>query len=71
MDVQLQNSNLSGNGSTNGSINSNKFSPNGHNEEISIGSAGSLARRQSSWDEDLLSGKLNKFYTKYNGNIII
>ncbi|XP_029170481.1 Usher syndrome type-1G protein homolog isoform X2 [Nylanderia fulva] len=55
MDVQLQNSNLSGNGSTNGSINSNKFSPNGHNEEISIGSAGSLARRQSSWDEDLLS----------------
>ncbi|KMQ96527.1 usher syndrome type-1g protein [Lasius niger] len=55
MDVQLQNSNLPGNGSTNGSINSNKFSPNGHNEEISIGSAGSLARRQSSWDEDLLS----------------
>ncbi|XP_011263324.1 Usher syndrome type-1G protein homolog [Camponotus floridanus] len=55
MDVQLQNSNLSGNGSINGSINSNKFSPNGHNEEISIGSAGSLARRQSSWDEDLLS----------------
>ncbi|XP_011498308.1 PREDICTED: Usher syndrome type-1G protein homolog [Ceratosolen solmsi marchali] len=28
---------------------------NGHNEEISIGSAGSLARRQSMWDDDLLS----------------
>ncbi|XP_072748861.1 pre-mRNA splicing regulator USH1G isoform X2 [Anoplolepis gracilipes] len=55
MDVQVQNNNLPGNGSTNGSINSNKFSPNGHNEEISIGSAGSLARRQSSWDEDILS----------------
>ncbi|XP_012058051.1 PREDICTED: Usher syndrome type-1G protein homolog [Atta cephalotes] len=54
-DVHLQNSNLSANGSTNGSISSNKFSPNGHNEEISIGSAGSLARRQSLWDEDLLS----------------
>ncbi|KAL0122406.1 hypothetical protein PUN28_007256 [Cardiocondyla obscurior] len=52
---QLQNNNLSVNGSTNGSISSNKFSPNGHNEEISIGSAGSLARRQSLWDEDLLS----------------
>ncbi|XP_012226682.2 pre-mRNA splicing regulator USH1G isoform X2 [Linepithema humile] len=55
MDVQLQNSNLSANGSTNGSVNSNKFSPNGYTEEISIGSAGSLARRQSLWDEDLLS----------------
>ncbi|XP_023313642.1 Usher syndrome type-1G protein homolog isoform X1 [Trichogramma pretiosum] len=28
---------------------------NGHNEEISIGSAGSLARRQSMWDDDLIS----------------
>lgn len=27
-----------------------------NNEEISIGSAGSLARRQSMWDEDHLSG---------------
>ncbi|RLU26527.1 hypothetical protein DMN91_000323 [Ooceraea biroi] len=54
-DPQLQNDSPSANGSTNGSINSNKFSPNGHNEEISIGSAGSLARRQSLWDEDLLS----------------
>lgn len=54
-DLQLQNDSPSANGSTNGSISSNKFSPNGHNEEISIGSAGSLARRQSLWDEDLLS----------------
>ncbi|EFN81973.1 Usher syndrome type-1G protein-like protein [Harpegnathos saltator] len=54
-DVQFQNGNVPTNGSANGSINSNKFSPNGHNEETSIGSAGSLARRQSLWDEDLLS----------------
>ncbi|XP_014472615.1 PREDICTED: Usher syndrome type-1G protein homolog [Dinoponera quadriceps] len=54
-DVQLQNGHVPVNGSANGSINGNKFSPNGHNEEISIGSAGSLARRQSLWDEDLLS----------------
>lgn len=59
-DVQLQNENIYVNGSTNGSINGNKFGLNGHNEEISIGSAGSLARRQSLWDEDLLSGKLIK-----------
>lgn len=32
-------------------------STNGHNnEEVSIGSAGSLARRQSMWDDDLISG---------------
>jgi len=55
----LQNGSPSANGSINGSVNGNKFSPNGHNEEISIGSAGSLARRQSLWDDDLLSGKLN------------
>ncbi|XP_020300498.1 Usher syndrome type-1G protein isoform X2 [Pseudomyrmex gracilis] len=55
-DTQVQSCNISAKNSTNGSVNSNKFSPNGHNEEISIGSAGSLARRQSLWDEDLLSG---------------
>lgn len=60
-DVQSQNCNVPANGSANGSINGNKFSPNGHNEEISIGSAGSLARRQSLWDEDLLSGKINGY----------
>lgn len=60
-DTQVQNCNVSANNSMNGSVNSNKFSPNGHNEEISIGSAGSLARRQSLWDEDFLSGKLNLY----------
>lgn len=65
-DVQLQNGNVPANGSANGSINGNKFSPNGQNEEISIGSAGSLARRQSLWDEDLLSGKLNEHCGELN-----
>lgn len=37
---------------------SNNGSSNGHNnEEVSIGSAGSLARRQSMWDDDLISGE--------------
>ncbi|XP_063995498.1 pre-mRNA splicing regulator USH1G isoform X1 [Diachasmimorpha longicaudata] len=37
-------------------INGRRGSVNGHhNEEISIGSAGSLARRQSMWDDDRLS----------------
>ncbi|XP_015608076.1 Usher syndrome type-1G protein homolog [Cephus cinctus] len=40
------------NGSVNGSINGHR---NIHNEDISIGSAGSLARRQSIWDDDLIS----------------
>lgn len=44
------------NGSTRGSINSQKNDANySHNEEISIGSAGSLARRQNIWDDELLS----------------
>lgn len=34
-----------------------------NNEEISIGSAGSLARRQSMWDDDRLSG--NNIYFIY------
>lgn len=71
MDVQLQNGNLSANGSTNGSVNSTKFSPNGYNEEISIGSAGSLARRQSLWDEDLLSGKLNELLSQSTIEILL
>ncbi|KAF3420420.1 hypothetical protein E2986_13731, partial [Frieseomelitta varia] len=44
-----------GNSSVNGSINGHRANSNGHNEEISIGSAGSLARRQNMWDDDLLS----------------
>ena len=49
------------NGSLDGSINGNRNNGNGHNnEEISIGSAGSLARRQSMWDDDRLSGKERK-----------
>lgn len=55
MDAHEQNGNSCVNGSVNGSINGHRI--NGHNEEISIGSAGSLARRQSMWDDDLLSGK--------------
>ncbi|XP_043527673.1 Usher syndrome type-1G protein homolog isoform X2 [Frieseomelitta varia] len=47
-----------GNSSVNGSINGHRANSNGHNEEISIGSAGSLARRQNMWDDDLLSGKI-------------
>ncbi|XP_051170717.1 pre-mRNA splicing regulator USH1G [Leptopilina boulardi] len=44
------------NGSTKGSINSQKNGTNNiHNEDISIGSAGSLARRQNMWDDELLS----------------
>lgn len=44
------------NGSTKGSISSQKnVSNHCHNEEISIGSAGSLARRQNMWDDELLS----------------
>ncbi|XP_012271877.1 Usher syndrome type-1G protein homolog [Orussus abietinus] len=39
-------------GSTNGSINGLRKSTNGLNEEVSIGSAGSLARRQSIWEDD-------------------
>lgn len=40
-------------------INNNNNSINGrNNEEISIGSAGSLARRQNMWDDDRLSGKI-------------
>ncbi|KAG8040489.1 hypothetical protein G9C98_002485 [Cotesia typhae] len=39
-------------------INNNNNSINGrNNEEISIGSAGSLARRQNMWDDDRLSGE--------------
>ncbi|XP_066582742.1 pre-mRNA splicing regulator USH1G isoform X2 [Prorops nasuta] len=38
----------------NGSVNQ-RININGHNEEISIGSAGSLARRQSLWDDDVVS----------------
>lgn len=54
MDPHEQN----GNSSVNGSINGHRANSNGHNEEISIGSAGSLARRQNMWDDDLLSGKI-------------
>ncbi|XP_033212850.1 Usher syndrome type-1G protein homolog isoform X2 [Belonocnema kinseyi] len=43
------------NGSESRSTNSQKNFTNGHNEEISIGSAGSLVRRQHMWDDDLLS----------------
>ncbi|XP_076292303.1 SAM_USH1G_HARP domain-containing protein Sans isoform X2 [Lasioglossum baleicum] len=55
MDPHQQNGNSCLNGSVNGSINGHRAGSNGHNEEISIGSAGSLARRQSMWDDDLLS----------------
>lgn len=55
MDMHQQNGNSCVNGSVNGSINGHRANSNGHNEEISIGSAGSLARRQSMWDDDLLS----------------
>ncbi|KAI4484835.1 PREDICTED: Usher syndrome type-1G protein homolog [Polistes canadensis] len=55
-DVHLQNGNGSCvNGSINGSTNGHRIVANGQNEEISIGSAGSLARRQSMWDDELLS----------------
>lgn len=67
MDAHEQNGNSCVNGSVNGSINGHRTNSNGHNEEISIGSAGSLARRQSMWDDDLLSGKIlyiAKFYCK-------
>lgn len=57
MEAHQQNGNSYANGSINGSLNDHRSSSNGHNEEISIGSAGSLARRQSMWDDDLLSGK--------------
>ena len=40
---------------------------NGHTEEISIGSAGSLVRRQNMWDDELLSGK---FILKYSLPVI-
>lgn len=56
-DIHLQNGNACINGSINGSANGHRIGANGQNEEISIGSAGSLARRQSMWDDDLLSGK--------------
>ncbi|CAK9822959.1 pre-mRNA splicing regulator USH1G [Anthophora retusa] len=55
MDAHEQNGNSCVNGSLNGSLNGHRTNSNGHNEEISIGSAGSLARRQSMWDDDLLS----------------
>ncbi|XP_050592852.1 pre-mRNA splicing regulator USH1G isoform X2 [Bombus affinis] len=55
VDAHEQNGNSCVNGSVNGSINGHRTNSNGHNEEISIGSAGSLARRQSMWDDDLLS----------------
>lgn len=45
-----------GNVSENGSVNDHKSSINDHNGEMSIGSAGSLVRRQSIWDDDLISG---------------
>ncbi|XP_043282833.1 Usher syndrome type-1G protein homolog isoform X2 [Venturia canescens] len=47
-----------GNGSIDESLTGNRNGTNGHNnEEISIGSAGSLARRQNMWDDDRLSGE--------------
>ncbi|KAG7210565.1 hypothetical protein KM043_012083 [Ampulex compressa] len=49
------NGNSCANDPVNGSINGHRMSSNGYNEEISIGSAGSLARRQSMWDDELLS----------------
>nr|XP_031837093.1 Usher syndrome type-1G protein homolog [Nomia melanderi] len=55
LDSHQQNGNSCMNGSVNGSINGHRANSNGHNEEISIGSAGSLARRQGMWDDDLLS----------------
>lgn len=55
VEAHQQNGNSYANGSINGSLNDHRSSSNGHNEEISIGSAGSLARRQSMWDDDLLS----------------
>ncbi|XP_068984121.1 pre-mRNA splicing regulator USH1G isoform X1 [Bombus flavifrons] len=55
VDAHEQNGSSCVNGSVNGSINGHRTNSNGHNEEISIGSAGSLARRQSMWDDDLLS----------------
>ncbi|XP_076235094.1 SAM_USH1G_HARP domain-containing protein Sans [Calliopsis andreniformis] len=55
VEAHQQNGNSCMNGSLNGSLNGHRSSSNGHNEEISLGSAGSLARRQSMWDDDLLS----------------
>ncbi|CAL7946772.1 unnamed protein product [Xylocopa violacea] len=55
MEGPEQNSNSCVNGTVNGPINGHRVNTNGHNEEISIGSAGSLARRQSMWDDDLFS----------------
>lgn len=51
-----QQKNLYPNESTDGSVNCRKNNTH-NNEEISIGSAGSLARRQSMWDDDRLSGE--------------
>ncbi|XP_076633594.1 SAM_USH1G_HARP domain-containing protein Sans isoform X1 [Colletes latitarsis] len=53
--VDAQNGVQVANGTGNGSMNGHRPNSNGNNEEISIGSAGSLARRQSMWDDDLLS----------------
>ncbi|XP_012137439.1 SAM_USH1G_HARP domain-containing protein Sans isoform X2 [Megachile rotundata] len=64
MDAHEQNGNSCVNGSVNGSVNGHRTSSNGHNEEISIGSAGSLARRQSLWDDDLLSETRIKMITE-------
>lgn len=50
-----QNGNSCVHGSVNGSLNGHRLGTNGHNEEMSIGSAGSLARRQSMWEDDVLS----------------
>ena len=54
------------NSSTNESINCHRNYTNGHNEEISIGSAGSLARRQNMWEDELLSGRILFSFHKAN-----
>ncbi|KAF7993461.1 hypothetical protein HCN44_010056 [Aphidius gifuensis] len=54
--INNQQKNIYPNESTDGSVNCRKNNIH-NNEEISIGSAGSLARRQSMWDDDRLSGE--------------
>ncbi|XP_034191605.2 SAM_USH1G_HARP domain-containing protein Sans isoform X1 [Osmia lignaria lignaria] len=64
IEAHEQNGNSCVNGSVNGSVNGYRTTSNGHNEEISIGSAGSLARRQSLWEDDLLSESCVKMITE-------
>ncbi|KAI4494100.1 hypothetical protein M0802_009254 [Mischocyttarus mexicanus] len=65
-DVHLQNGNSCVNGSINGSTNGHRIGANGQNEEISIGSAGSLARRQKEDETDEEWTPLQRFLAANN-----